>query len=72
MSRFEEIIPVSSAKVAKIVSLEWEISALNMLYRVGARMLPWGTPALMCWTVESSSSYCTEKERWARKDLRSR
>ncbi|KAL4092249.1 hypothetical protein QTP88_026783 [Uroleucon formosanum] len=35
MSRFEEITPASSAKVARVVSSEWGISAMKVLYSVG-------------------------------------
>jgi len=47
MSRFEEITPVSSAKVVRVVSSDWGISAVKMLYSVRASMLSWNTLALM-------------------------
>lgn len=49
MSRFEEITPVSSAKVARVVSSEWGISTVKIIYSVGTSMLHWGTrtPVLM-------------------------
>lgn len=46
MSKLLEITPVSSAKLAWVVSLEWVISAVKMCI-VGARMLPWGNIKLI-------------------------
>jgi len=43
----EDRIAVSSAKVARVVLFECGMSEVKRLYRVGARMLPWGTPAFI-------------------------
>jgi hypothetical protein len=39
----EELILVSSPKVAKLVRLEWDMSMVKILYIVDAIMLHWGT-----------------------------
>jgi len=60
---------VSSAKVAIVVFSECGISDVKMLNSVGAKMLPWGTPALGKWIWESLSSQRTAKERLDGNDL---
>lgn len=45
----DEVIAVSSAKVARLVLFDWGRSAIYIyiLDKVGGRIVPWGTPALI-------------------------
>jgi len=65
----EDRIVVWSAKVARIKLFECGMSEVKRLYRVGARMLPWGTPAFIGWVDESSSLQRTWNVLFKRKNL---
>lgn len=52
-----------------MVWFSWGISEMKMLYRVGERMLPWGTPAAILYGEEETLSMETEKDRLERKEL---
>jgi hypothetical protein len=54
-SVWEAIIAVLSAYVAVSVRLETGRSAVSMEYKMGPRILPWGTPdCMVCSAVHSS------------------
>jgi hypothetical protein len=40
-------IAVFSANVARVELFEYGMLEVKKLYRVGMRMLPWGTPAIL-------------------------
>jgi len=62
---------VSSAKVLKIVVLDWGISAVYIIYKSGPRMLPWGTPESIGTGGEVSLLYVATKYLFCKYDCRS-
>jgi len=52
---------VSSAKVLRIVVLEWGISAVYIVYKSGPRMLLWGTPESIGTVGEVSLLYVAKR-----------
>ena len=62
---------VSSAKVLRIVVLEWGISAVYIVYKSGPRMLLWGTPESIGTVGEVSLLYVTTRYLFCMYDCRS-
>jgi len=62
---------VSSAKVLRIVVLDWGISAAYIVYKSGRRMLPWGTPESIGSVGEVSLLYVATRCLFCKYDCRS-
>jgi len=60
---------VSSAKVLRIVVLEWGISAVYIVYKSGPRKLAWGTPESIGTGGEVSLLYIAPRYQFFKYDL---